>query len=389
VQWLRYRLYYTPVRGLGWSIAACTLLVAAWTGGQAVQSPALDVRSAATSDPSAAADLSDEARAVAARLERWLDARALRELTIQHVPWYDPRVGTAEQSTVFVPTRWLAPDGDRAASRALIAGMTQRYWQRDGAPAGDRLSDGLRQYIATRAINEQLVGVNHFTAVLFGGFVTHVIRPVPLSLLPQDPRPPVRRFPELSATPETTRIVDAIYTLERYLGWPVVQLAVSEWLRSPTRSVNAFDDSIRGATAHDVRWFTSGAFNPGVNYDYAVTELTTGLAAGGAAPRYETALTIARLGDGIFPVDVAVVFADGSRVRERWDGRASNASFRYGSQASAVAAVVDPDLVLLLDRDRRNNAQVLSAPVHVPAVRWTVQWAVWLQDALLAATALL
>lgn len=382
-----YQQYYTSVRGCGSFVALC-LSVAAAAGGALPQDPILNVRVADADGGSAELRLLEDARATAIRFDNWLGTRPVDAIVLDRVPWYDPRVGTAADSTIFIPHRWLAPDEDRADERALIAGMAQLYWQAGVDIAAGTFAAGIRQYVVTRAIHEQLLGVNHFTLRFFGGFVGHVIRPLPLSTFPQDPRPPVRRFDELRGGSAVWRIVDALYTLERYLGWPAVQHAVMIWLRSPARDVAAFDTALWRATAQDAGWFTAAAFSPAVRYDYGVVELTTtALAAGHYA--YENAVTIGRFGDGVFPIDVAVVFADGTRIHERWDGGGTTVSYHYSSQAPATAVVVDPDSVLLLDADRRNNAHVVTAPLHVPALRWTMQWATWLQDALVTVTALL
>lgn len=332
------------------------------------------------------AHLLAEAREAAERFDAWLQPRSLDALRIEEVPWFDRRAGTLMDGRLLVPRKWLASSRDRAASRALITALSEWYFEGGAGRIGGVVSDGIRQYVATRAIHQQLVTAHYFCLNWFGGFVTHAIRSIELSRLPQDPRPPVRRFAEVTQRLDTERVVDAMFTLERYIGWPAVQHAVADWLHSADRSVQDFDNSLWRATAQDLRWFTSAAFDARVRYDYAVTTLSTIRNPEG---RYETTVTVTRAGNGIFPVDVETTFADGIRLRDRWVGHEQSVSFKYTSRSAATAAVVDPDLVLLLDEHRANNARVLEAPVHVPAIRWTLQWAIWLQDVLLTTTALM
>ena len=69
---------------------------------------------------------------------------------------------------------------------------------------------------------------------------------------------------------------------------------------------------------------------------------------------------VQRRGEALFPVDVQVMFEDGSRVREHWDGRERWKLYTWDRSAAAVSAEVDPDNVLLLDIDRTNNSRTLA-----------------------------
>jgi hypothetical protein len=329
-------------------------------------------------------EIAQEAKAATALFTRWLQPRALDELILEEIPWYVPRGPAAGR--VLVPRKTLASRDDRAPSRAVIAGLAELH-----LPTGQHdlvLTEGIRQYAATRAINDQLAGAHYFTVDYFGGFVTRVIRVVPWWRRPQDPRPMIRRFPELSHNPATQRVVDAMHTLERYVGWPAIQYAVTDWLQSPNRSMSDLNDSLFRATAHDLRWFTSQAFDSSFQYDYSIRDLRTAAAADQDG-WHETSVVVARRGAGSFPIDVDVIFGDGTRVRERWDGRGETVTFNYSSRATAVGAIVDPELVLLLDDVRANNTLMGTPPVNESTIRWTMQWAIWLQDVLLAATALI
>jgi hypothetical protein len=85
------------------------------------------------------------------------------------------------------------------------------------------------------------------------------------------------------------------------------------------------------------------------------------------------------------PLEVVVTFADGSVMRERWDGRAESMQLDYESRSPAVAAAIDPDHVLQLDDDRANNRRTIATP-RAAAATWALRWAVWLQDAMLSYT---
>ena len=87
----------------------------------------------------------------------------------------------------------------------------------------------------------------------------------------------------------------------------------------------------------DLTWYFDQVHGGTQTFDYAVRQVTSrplrdgGFVDGDRGPTFRdpiddrglsrTTVTVSRRGDGIFPVDVLVVFDDGETVRERWDGR--------------------------------------------------------------------
>jgi hypothetical protein len=113
----------------------------------------------------------------------------------------------------------------------------------------------------------------------------------------------------------------------------------------------------------------------------------------------ETTVTISRRGSGRFAIGdeendrdasmpLRVRFADGSEVREYFDGAAPSTSRVFSAPTAAIAATVDPDAMLLLDDDRDNNTIVRAAPVSRLGIRLALHWMAWLQNTMLSYTAL-
>ncbi len=90
-----------------------------------------------------------------------------------------------------------------------------------------------------------------------------------------------------------------------------------------------------------------------------------------------------RNGDAVFPVDVLLVFEDGSEVRHRWDGEYRWRLFVEERASKLSWAEVDPDGVLALDLYPSNNSRRLKAAARLPAVKWAAKWLVWFQDLML------
>ena len=89
---------------------------------------------------------------------------------------------------------------------------------------------------------------------------------------------------------------------------------------------------------------------------------------------YLSTVSLRRKGDFIFPVTAEIVFDDGSRVREQWDGTDRWKRFAYTRNARVVSVELDPDHLVPLDRDLFNNSITKSAdkvPAHKLAAIWT------------------
>ena len=92
---------------------------------------------------------------------------------------------------------------------------------------------------------------------------------------------------------------------------------------------------------------------------------------------------VRRFGEGIFPVDVKVVFDNNQNVRWQWDGRERWKLFEVDRPVRAITAQVDPERVLLLDVNYTNNSKSLEPRAKAAARKWSLVWLIWLQDHLL------
>jgi Peptidase family M1 domain len=77
--------------------------------------------------------------------------------------------------------------------------------------------------------------------------------------------------------------------------------------------------------------------------------------AGDAGPPYHSDVVVGRKGDFVFPVELEVGFADGSKERATWDGNDRWARFSWDKPSRATYAIVDPDRKISLDADSFNN----------------------------------
>jgi hypothetical protein len=89
--------------------------------------------------------------------------------------------------------------------------------------------------------------------------------------------------------------------------------------------------------------------------------------------QYLSTVYLHRKGDFILPVTAEIVFDDGTRIRERWNGVDRFTKFTYTRNAKIISAEIDPDHTILLDKNFFNNSYTtVSNPL--PARKLTNIW---------------
>jgi hypothetical protein len=193
------------------------------------------------------------------------------------------------------------------------------------------------------------------------------------------------------------RTVRGLQTLERYVGWPVLvqALATMRATNNDPLDANGFAATLSTASGIDVTTLVRECFRPDVVFDYAIDDVQSSPSGDGW---YETSLTLVRHGTGVFEVGgdsdrersmpVLVRFADGTQIRDWFDGAASSSTLVYTAKSPIVQAAVDPELMLLLDVNRANNTFSTASPIRPLGIRLALNWMSWLQHTMLAYTAL-
>jgi len=137
---------------------------------------------------------------------------------------------------------------------------------------------------------------------------------------------------------------------------------------------------------------SSNVFDYGIDMLRSEREAAQSTGQGGAGARssgevrpgtYRTQVVVRRYGEGVFPVDVKLVFENKEDVRWHWDGRDRWKMFEITKPSRAAFAQVDPDRVLLLDVRYTNNSMALEPQSGRAARKWSLAWLIWLQDHLL------
>ena len=290
--------------------------------------------------------------------------------------WLGPHPSGAIAIAVRPPL-WQGA-GAMVAERDVATAVIRSWWPEPIADQPARLLlDGFAAYLQGHAV-EQLFDRRYLRRAhraesmpWFGG---HVVWSFPSLWLSRAPRP-------------TEREAAVFAALERWLGEPALQggMAAVAQLPRHTRTASALIETLSAAAGQDVTWLFTAASDPTATLDYAVTGLSSPPGSC-AVPCFDTSVTVARLGPGGLASDalaLRVTFANGDTTWASWDGREDSRSFRFQGPAAATAAHLDPDRVIVLDRNVLNNAVVQPAPTNVPVRKWMARWLVWMQNTIL------
>jgi hypothetical protein len=313
--------------------------------------------------------------------------------------WFGP---PPEPLRVAVPTRWLAPVRDQSMERAVIYSLIRQYWNAS-APASRPFTESLVAYTAARAIHHLLEANNFAAPRFFGGVVPFPLRALPLTRPAFERRPEVVDFDGLESPerPDDLPGVRALQSLERYVGWPTMLNALSELraIDSSKWDAAAFGDILSEIRGTDIRFLTTECVRTDAVFDYALDQMQRMQSRALPSGLFETTITVARRGtgrfalredggDGAAALPVGVRFADGREVRVAIDGAAPSTTLVFTAPAQAVSAAVDPDVMLVLDVDRENNAIIGNSRISKLGARLALHWLAWLQNAMLTYSAL-
>jgi hypothetical protein len=318
--------------------------------------------------------------------------------------WRSP-VAPPPPGSAPVVRRMIALERDPAAERTVITAIARHYWHEALSRPPERrwFAEALARYLGARASDALLEGRQHWSSRFFGGFVPFAVRALPLSPPGAEARGAVPRFDDdLAPDPgvdwtRVDRAATALFTLERFVGWPTLQPALKTYRarHGADGDPAALAGIMLEQRGSDLSWFFDQAFLPDKRYDYAVQRVTS-------APeglRLTARVELQRVGDAVFGIDgqtstgpalaVAVMFADGTEVVEQWRGGRQALTLEYTTNAPVVRVTVDPDSMLLLDADRDNNVIRLTETRGTSAGRRaTLAWLTWIEDLMLTCLAL-
>ncbi len=189
-------------------------------------------------------------------------------------------------------------------------------------------------------------------------------------------------------------------TLKRFMGEELFAAMIKDystryWFRHP--KPQDFYDVVSEYAREDMSWFLDQFVYGSGRLDYAIGEIknqqmrvpkgwideqySEHKSQKRGEPLFQSEVLVRRLGEVKIPVDVRVVFEDGSETIEKWDGQYRWKRFKYLGPQRVKRAIVDPDFKLVIDINRTNNSKTIK-PNRLAPWKWVSNWMLWLQHAM-------
>jgi hypothetical protein len=356
------------------------------------------------------------ARAALQHYEEWIGPYPYPQLTVVDPGPRGSGAGGMEYPTLItVGTTWWMPRGVRLPELVTVHEFGHQYWY--GMVATNEfeeawLDEGVNTYLEGK-IMDAVYGPA--SSVDVRGMHLDSVTLERLRYLMSAQHDPMTRYAwkfldrssySAISYSKTALVLD---TLDRYLGGDRLRAALAvyfdRWRFRHPRGGD-FLASVEQSAGEDLSWYFDQVVNNTGLLDYAVTQVNAeeaeqltgyafkdGRAGEDITPepseekRYRNEVVIERLGSVHMPVEVQIVFDDGSVTNERWDGRDPWRRFEYTGTQRVEWAVVDPNRALPLDFNRLNNSRMRESGTR-GLVRLAGRWGFWFQNLLYALSGL-
>jgi Peptidase family M1 domain len=160
-----------------------------------------------------------------------------------------------------------------------------------------------------------------------------------------------------------------LLTLEGVIGEDTMRQAMHTYFMRyrfthPTKE--DFLKTIEEVSGRDLRWYFNQAVYGTQVLDYAVLKVKSTpvewykekFKEKKGETEYKSEVVIHRKGDFLFPVDIAIAFDNGDKVREHWDGQDRWIRYTYQKKAKVATVEIDPDHKIHIDRNNFNNSDL-------------------------------
>jgi hypothetical protein len=346
----------------------------------------------------------------------WIGDYPYPQLTIVDPGPGGRQAGGMEYPTLItVGTTWWMPEAIRLPEAVTIHEFGHQYWY--GMVASNEFEDawldeGINTYLEAR-IMDAAYGPGSYVN-LFGIEASSVplLRLRYLMAASQDPMVrPAWEFRDTRSYVAVTyaKTALALETLARFIGHDRLQQGLQRYFqrwqfRHP--DADAFLTALEEGAGSELDWYVDAVVRGTGILDYAVTQaeateiepfvgypFADGTVGELQSPAesldrwFRSEVVVERLGDVVMPVNLQIVFDDGTNTSETWDGRDRWKRFEYRGNQRVEWAVVDPGDTMPLDFNRLNNSRMRGAGTR-GIVRLVLRWAFWFQSLVLLSTGL-
>lgn len=310
----------------------------------------------------------------------------------------DPRRGAGGSGGMEYPTLITAgtaygiPENLRAVEMVIIHEFGHNYWYHLLASnefEESWMDEGINTYTETQIMNDAY-GPTGDILNLFGIELNDLQFQRAQYLSGSDLDPTVRRAWEYYSGASYginsySKPGLLLTTLQNYLGnetmRKVMRTYVDRWrFRHP--KTQDFVSVANDVAGQNLDWFFNQALYSNAKLNYSVDKISSEKVSNGrgfdfslgigdsikskeskdedTTKMYLSEVDIRRLGTFTFPVEVEVIFENGEKVREQWDGRELWKKYKYTKPSRLVSATVDPDHKIVLDINYTNNSKTME-----------------------------
>jgi hypothetical protein len=308
------------------------------------------------------------------------------------------RAATAHQRALETLQEWLGPAPSALApavpgrtafpsspmtmdlEAATAFALARQWWPQQPSTLADGVSRYLQGRVVARSFDLSFgrAGAGVDKLALFGGTYT-----VPFSQLRFDG--PAAGLDRLEISNPIDKVALAFASLERLVGQPrfigALHALVAQRPDTDARFITGLNESL----GQDVSGLFDAAASP-VAMNYAIANVTTEPCM--PAPCTRLRVDLAHQGPVFAGVEVRAEFADGQIVSTTWNGREAAHEVVFEGPSEPVRVSLDPDAHNLLDDNLADQSMHPDGRTNVAMPKWIGRWLVWLQNAMLAYSAI-
>lgn len=302
------------------------------------------------------------------------------KITVVDTPFHALRAGGMEYPTLITAgTNFWFPKGLLFLELVTFHEFGHQYWY--GMCANNEfeeawLDEGINTYSEVKGMSE-IFGEKESVFNIFGLKFGDIDSQRLLYLLMPSFDPIYRKSYEFYSAESYSiksysKAALMLLTLERYLGEEIFSKIMREYFRRWQFKHPKTEDFIRVAeevSGKKLGWFFDSFLFGDETIDYKVEKIRTKKLKKPEGKMdmkfqeegmWESEVSIVKEGSISFPVNIEIFFENGRKIREFWDGKERWRKFKYVKPFKVKSVIIDPDEVLLLDRNRFNNSMTLK-----------------------------
>jgi hypothetical protein len=329
--------------------------------------------------------------------EKWYGPYPYKTLTVVD-PEPDSAAGGMEYPTFITgDSSWFMPDGFYLPELVVEHEFGHQYWY--GMVATNEFEDawmdeGINSYTEVKVL-DSILGKDTSVMNMAGGTLSEREQQRLSYVTLPDVDPMAEKAYEYNSSRSYGGITygktaSVLLTLEGIVGEETMAKAMHTYFMKYRFTHPVKEDflkTIEEVSGKDLRWYFNQAVYGSQVLDYSVLNIDSFPVNWYEEKKdkkdakkdakddtvYQSSVSLQRKGDFVMPVEVEIIFDNGEKVREHWDGKDRWTRFSYQKKAKVVSAEIDPDHTVQIDSNNFNNSSTVEAnskPAHKVANFW-------------------